>query len=86
MFGRPIWITEMSVAKWEADGIKKFAYPQADVYEFMKKLLPELEKRSYVERYSWKQRDEKSIPMSTSTLITDDGKSLTELGKLYMST
>lgn len=81
-WGKPIWITEFAVADWKTKTMTKYTHEQ--VQNFMKTVIPELEKRDYVERYTWKTRTNSDIYMSTSTIFNDDG-SLTELGKIYKS-
>jgi hypothetical protein len=50
----------------------------------MEAVVPELNKRSYIERFAWKTRATSDINMGTSALFNDDG-SLTALGSLYAS-
>jgi hypothetical protein len=47
--------------------------------------LPELEKRPYVERYSWKTRSQADSTMSMSAIFKDADGSLTPLGEYYSS-
>jgi hypothetical protein len=85
-YHRPIWITEFAVADWSArgrPGANRFS--EAQVLDCMKVLLPELEKRPYVERYAWFGAGELSQvneQVRTSRLFEADG-SLTELGRYY---
>ena len=82
----PIWITEMGVADWASKGkpgTNRCAEQQ--VLEFMKALLPELEKRPYVVRYAWFGAGVKAAvgePGRTSALFGTDGK-ITPLGRFY---
>jgi hypothetical protein len=76
----PIWITEFAVADWTTPN----KYTAAQVAEFMKAVIPELEKRDHVERYCWKTRTLSDPNMGSSSLFNDDG-SLTDLGVLYKS-
>jgi len=78
----PIWITEFAVADWKA--ISQTQYSVDQVKTFMKTVVPELEKRNYIEKYAWKTRNVSDPFMGTSALFNADG-SLTELGKLYAS-
>jgi len=85
-YKKPIWITEFAVADWEAkkEG-RENRYSEKEVLEFMKKVLPELEKRPYVERYAWfgaRKNCQKLPQIKPSCLFNEDG-SLTELGKFY---
>jgi len=52
--------------------------------DFMRAVLPELEKRDYVQRYAWIPARSTSKHLGSSALFNDDG-SLTELGKIYAS-
>lgn len=82
----PIWITEFAVADWEAkDGPGSNRYAEEDVLEFMRVVLPELERRSFVERYAWFGAGKYSLTheqVRTSRLFEKDG-SLTALGRYY---
>jgi hypothetical protein len=82
----PIWITEFAVADWKAKN-KPGAnlYREEDVLAFMKTVLPELERRPYVERYAWYGAGTnmyKHEELRTSRLFEKDG-SLTPLGVYY---
>lgn len=83
-YNLPIWITEFAVADWNATTTTPCKYTVDQVKDFMTKIIPELESRSYVERYCWKTRTTSDINMGISTLFNDDG-SLTDLGSLYAS-
>jgi hypothetical protein len=81
----PIWITEFAVSDWKAKKPGTNPYSEEDVLAFMKAVLPELEKRSYVERYAWfgagKYPNEHE-QLRTSRLFEKDG-TLTSLGIYY---
>lgn len=79
-YKKPIWITEFAVADWTTPN----KYTQEQVINFMNIIIPELEKRNYVERYSWKTRTLSDPNMGSSSLFNNDG-SLTILGELYKS-
>jgi hypothetical protein len=85
-YHKPIWITELGVADWHArgrPGANRFS-PES-VLACMQALLPELEKRSYVERYAWFGAGKFSLTheqVRTSALFNADG-SLTPLGQFY---
>ena len=81
-YNLPIWITEFAVADWTATTASKFSVD--DVTAFMKAVVPELNKRPYIERFAWKTRVTSDINMGTSALFNDDG-SLTSLGSVYAS-
>ena len=78
-YSRPIWITEFAVAQWDTT---KPMYTIDQVSNFMKNVIPELEKRLHVERYAWKTRSTTDIVMGTSALFDADGN-LTPIGELY---
>lgn len=87
-WGRPIWVTEFGVAKWgsnDSDAIwnKDTKGANAKVYEFMKKVLPELDKREYVERYAWFPFDPNDKWGGSSGIFNYDTGELNELGMLY---
>jgi len=81
-YNLPIWITEFAVADWTATTGSKFSVDQ--VTAFMEAVVPELNKRSYIERFAWKTRATSDVNMGTSALFNDDG-SLTALGAVYAS-
>ena len=83
---KPIWITEFGVAKWgTGNAIWNSNTKNANytVYQFMKKVLPELDKRPYVERYAWFPFDPKDAYGGASGIFDYDNGELNELGKLY---
>ena len=49
----PLWITEFAVADWDATTAAENKYSHEFVLNFMKDLLPELEKLDFVHRYSF---------------------------------
>ncbi len=79
---KPIWISEFGVACWTAgrgwDKSKK-----DNVYEFMEKVIPELDKRAYVERYAWFPFDPNDEWGGASGIFDYDTGQLNELGQLY---
>lgn len=82
----PIWLTEFAVADWSAKGRQgSNRYSEEEVLAFMKSVLPELEKRQYVERYAWFGAGNHSLTheqLRTSRLFEKDG-TLTPLGQYY---
>ena len=83
----PIWLTEFGVADWDtAPWIRKSTvnrYSEDAVLQFMKEVLPELEKRPYVMRYAWfGAGDGIGEELRTSRLFEKDG-TLTPLGRYY---
>lgn len=86
-FGKPIWITEFAVRDPLArrnPGAKN-RYSESEVLNFMKVVLPELERRPYVVRYAWFEGgnyDATNEYVRTSRLFETDGR-LTPLGRYY---
>lgn len=85
-YGKPIWITEFAVADWDAKVPGSNRYSAQQVMDFMKAVIPELEKRPYVERYAWfgAGRGYGKETVRTSLLVDPSG-ALTPLGRLYAS-
>jgi hypothetical protein len=85
-YGKPIWITEFAVADWDAKTPGSNRYSAEQVMDFMKAVIPELEKRPYVERYAWfgAGRGYGKEAVRTSLLVDPSG-ALTPLGRLYAS-
>ncbi len=84
MYGRPIWITEFAVGDWQAETVEDNRHSPERVYQFMRELLPELERREYIERFSWFSASPNSRALGTSALFDENGN-LTRLGRLYAS-
>ena len=83
----PIWLTEFGVADWDTTPWRRKStvnrYSEDAVLQFMKEVLPELERRPYVIRYAWFGAGEgMSEELRTSRLFEADG-SLTRLGRFY---
>ncbi len=81
-FGRPLWITEFAVGDWEAKSVEQNRHSPKQVADFMKKVLPALDRLKFVDRYAWFAAGVNSAPLGTSALFNEDG-SLTALGKIY---
>jgi len=82
MYGRPIWITEFAVGDWQAETVEEHRYSQREVLNFMRRVLPELERRPYIYRYSWYSAAPDSPALGTSALFDEEGN-LTPLGEFY---
>lgn len=78
----PIWITEFAVADWNVQSQHTSKYTDVQVAEFMRTVIPQLDARDYVEKYSWKTRTLSDPNMGFSSIFKDDG-SLTVLGEYY---
>jgi len=82
LYGRPIWITEFAAGDWQAQSVTENRHTPEKVAQFMRELLPMLEKLDFVHRYAWYSASPDSASLGTSALFNEDG-SLTELGKIY---
>ncbi|HEY3268390.1 MAG TPA: glycosyl hydrolase [Armatimonadota bacterium] len=78
LYGKPLWITEFAPADWS--GQRGVTVQQATNY--MRAVVPELNRRSYVLRYAWFSADTGDGYLGTAGLVNADG-SLTDLGRLY---
>jgi hypothetical protein len=81
-YQKPIWVTEFAVADWNNKTLG--GYPVDQVKQFMKTACAGLDKRTYVERFTWKTRSTSDVNMGTSAIFNDDS-SLTALGQIYAS-
>lgn len=81
-YGKPIWITEFAVSDWAARDGRKSRYTTQATERFMRTVLPELERRPYVERYAWMGAGAYREATVTSRLVDDTG-ALTALGRIY---
>jgi len=84
-YQKPIWITEMCPADWQAGtpGQPAFErYTVQDIQTFMDAVVAGMNSRSYVERFCWKTRPTTDINMGNGALIALDG-TLTPLGQHY---
>ena len=77
----PIWITEFAPADWNAERREDNRMRAEWVLEFMRTVLPELDRREYIVRYAW-FHDYSSAQLWTSALFDDEGV-LTPLGEFY---
>lgn len=81
---KPIWITEFGVAEWQKGKWNNWTEGSNEkVYKFMKTVLPELDKRSYVERYAWFPFDPNDEWGGSSGIFDYETGKLNKLGKLY---
>lgn len=84
LYHKPIWITEFAVADWKAKTAEENKFSKAVILDFMKEILPALDKTPYVERYAWFSANENSAALGNAALFDANGN-LTELGKYYKS-
>lgn len=81
-FGLPLWITEFGVADWQASTLEANRNSTKSVEEFMKAVLPKLDRLKYVHRYAWFSAGVDDPHLGPSALFNADG-SLTKLGEIY---
>lgn len=80
MYHKPIWITEFAIS----------GVPDVDerarkvVRHYMKKVVAELDKREYVERYAWFSFQTTDRRNGASAMFNHYTGDITSLGKLYM--
>jgi hypothetical protein len=84
LYNLPIWITEFAVADWSAKTPETNRFTAPQVEQFMRGVLPALERTPYIERYAWFSFGQKDAAGSPSALFDAQGK-LTPLGEIYAS-
>lgn len=82
-YNRPIWITEFAVADWKATSDDNNKYSEAQVLEFMKAVLPELDKIEWITRYAWFDDGDQSRPALATSRLYDKEGNMTALGQFY---
>jgi hypothetical protein len=83
LYRRPLWITEFAVADWHSTkygSVNRF--DEDKVVQFIRQVVPELEKRSYIERYAWLAADTPKESLRPSLLFDANGR-LTKAGQAY---
>jgi hypothetical protein len=80
LYHKPIWVTEFANVDWDRKPGQKSKFTPHDVAEFLRVVLPALDKLPYVERYAWFSAFDPEY--ADSTLFNKDG-SLTEAGEVY---
>lgn len=79
MYHKPIWITEFALS-----GVPDWTkQTRQSAINYMKIVLPELDKRDYVERYSWFSFSKSDFKNSGSALLDTYTGKITGLGELY---
>ena len=78
MYHRPLWVTEFAPADWS--GHRGVSPQQAA--DFLRAVLPAMNKLDYVQRYSWYSADAGDAALGAGALFNADG-TLTSLGRLY---
>jgi hypothetical protein len=84
LYGKPIWVTEYSVADWEATATKPSRYSRAQTEDFMRGTVAGMRAMPFVERFAWKTRDITDPVMGNSALFDERGWR-TSTGRLYAS-
>tara|TARA_R110002012_G_scaffold283304_1_gene473504 strand:- start:18516 stop:19859 length:1344 start_codon:yes stop_codon:yes gene_type:complete len=82
LYQKPIWITEFAVADWQAPSLEANRYSKAEVLQFMKEVLPALDKMPFVYKYAWFNGSPNGRVLGNSVLF-DENDNLTELGQFY---
>jgi hypothetical protein len=82
-YGLPIWITEFAMADYKAVKYQtRNRFDRADAIRFMADVLPELDRRPYVERYAWLGTYSEKESLRSSLLFDARGQ-LTDVGRAY---
>ena len=81
---RPLLITEFSPADWGARKVSDNDHSPEAVLEFMKDVLPWMEKQDWIAGYAWFSFEQHEAVGTSSALFDKDGK-LTVLGRYYAS-
>ena len=85
MYGRrPLLITEFAPADWKARSPADNRHTPAAVLEFMKDILPWMEKQDWIAGYAWFSFGINSAAGTSSALFDADGN-LTACGRFYKS-
>ena len=82
LYKKPIWITEFAPADWNAKSVQTSNITKEKAANFMKDILPELDKLEFVHRYAWFSANNTNPALGNSSLFYDTGN-LTPLGKYY---
>jgi hypothetical protein len=82
LYKRPIWITEFAPADWDASSVQTSNITKEKAANFMKDILPELDKLDFVHRYAWFSAKTTNAALGNSALFYDNGN-LSPLGKYY---
>lgn len=79
MYHKPIWITEFALS-----GVPNWTkQTRQAAISYMKNILPELDKREYVERYAWFSFSKSDLKNGGSALLDTYTGEITGLGKTY---
>ncbi len=81
---RPLLITEFSPADWRAKNVSDNDHSPEAVLEFMKEMLPWMEKQDWIAGYAWFSFGQHE-PQGTSSALFDKDGNLTACGRYYAS-
>ncbi len=81
---RPLLITEFSPGDWKAKTPEEHALTKEEVLDFMKEVLPWMERQNWIAGYAWFCWTEDDAPGASSALFDRDDN-ITALGRYYMS-
>ncbi|KAG7340705.1 glycoside hydrolase [Nitzschia inconspicua] len=82
--GRPLLITELGVADWQATTVQENRFSPDNVLKFMEIILPWMAAQDWIVGYAWFPFDI-SNPKGTSSALFDRNNHFTPLGKYYGS-
>lgn len=82
-YGKPIWITEFAVMDRDAAKRGYNRYTSPVVVKFLQEVLPELEKRDYVEKYAWFGFRGRGGDSLLGSRFYDDAGKITPVGAFY---
>jgi hypothetical protein len=83
-YGRPVWVTEFSVADWSATPSRPSRYTRGEVQAFMRASITGLRAMPFVERFAWYAAGPSNPALGPSALYKTNGQ-LTAAGRLYAS-
>jgi hypothetical protein len=81
---RPLLITELGIADWEAKSVEQNRFKPASVLLFMQMVLPWMEEQDWILGYNWFPFKIDN-PHGTSSALFDQNNHLTALGSYYAS-
>ncbi len=84
LYHRPLWVTEFAPADWNTSPGHPNRWSPAQIAQFMRVVLPEMNRLAYVQRYAWFSASPDDAALGTAALLNKDS-SLTDLGRLYAS-
>jgi hypothetical protein len=81
---RPLLITELGVADWQAQSVATNRFKPEQVLSFMETILPWMEEQDWIIGYNWFSFSIND-PRGTSSALHDNDGNLTTLGSFYGS-